>query len=182
MPFLCSLEMLRAALGVSLTNQSDKSMQIRVRELGLHLFHHLGPGDLGRNLPPGRSSGSVARPLIFRYIDHIFDLIDRIVSPPLLSNSQLKPAVDRDLRKGAHTEALEVAPAPVHSHLLWCGHFPMCPASQAPTCPSHEWEQCCAGTVTVSSPLQLTRLESLLHQLLADQELLTLIVLQFPHH
>lgn len=117
MPFLCSLEGLRATLGVSLTNQSEESMQIRVWELGLHLFHHLVPGGLGRNLPRGRSSGSVARPLIFHYIDQIFDLIDRIVSPPQLSNSQLKPAVDRDLHKGAHTrahtEALEVIPAPI---------------------------------------------------------------------
>lgn len=64
-------------------------MKIRVWELGLHLFHHLGPRDLGRNLPPGRSSESMARALIFRYIDQIFDLIDRIVSPSQLSNSQL---------------------------------------------------------------------------------------------
>lgn len=51
--FLCSLEVLGAALGVSLTNQSEESIQVRVWALGLHLFHHLGPGDLGRNLPPG---------------------------------------------------------------------------------------------------------------------------------
>lgn len=31
----------------------------------------------------------MARPLIFCYIDKIFDLIDRIVSPSQLSNSQL---------------------------------------------------------------------------------------------
>lgn len=78
----------------------------------------------------------MARHLIFHYIDQIFDLIDRIVLPPQLSNSQLKPAADKEIctmePTKEPTQALEVAPAPVHSHLLWCGHFSMCLASQAP--------------------------------------------------
>lgn len=38
-------EVLRVVLGVSLTNQSEGSMQIRVWAPGMQLFHHLGPGE-----------------------------------------------------------------------------------------------------------------------------------------
>lgn len=64
----------------------------------------------------------------------MFDLIDRIVSLPQLSNSKLRPAVvPRNRSKAApemklhtctHTGASELAPAPVRGPLLWYGHFP----------------------------------------------------------
>lgn len=63
----------------------------------------------------------------------MFDLIDRIVSLSQLSNSKLKPAVGRNMSKGApvmklhtgaHTGASELLLAPTCGRLLWRGHFP----------------------------------------------------------